>query len=61
MKNGAQECCEFIEVHATKGIIMNGFLIWANIERQTTPENLWKEEGTTKFLKEEISDVKDTP
>ena len=55
LKNGAQECCEFLEVHTTKG-----FLLWTNIEMQTTPENIWKEEGTAKFLKEEITDAKET-
>ena len=60
LSNGVKECCEFIEVHATKGVIMNGFLLWANIERQTTPENIWKEEATAKFLKEEITDAKET-
>ena len=38
---------------------MNGFLLWANIQRQTTPENIWKDECTANFLKEEITDGKE--
>ena len=59
LKQGVKECCEFVEVHATKGVIMNGFLLWANIQRQTTPDNIWKDECTANFLKEEITDAKE--
>ena len=40
LKHGINECCEFMEVHATNGKVLNGFLLWANIQRQITPENL---------------------
>ena len=40
LKHGIKECCEFKEVHASNGVILNGFLLWLDIPRQTTPEKL---------------------
>ena len=43
LKHGMKECCEFMEVHhANNGVELNGFLLWLDIQRQTTPERLWK-------------------
>ena len=57
--NGVDDACEFIKVYAKSGVVMNGFLMWANIQRLTTPENEWKEEALKKFLKSEITDAKE--
>ena len=60
LKHGIKECCEFMEVHATNGVVLNGgFLLWLDIQRQTTPENVWKVQAVKRFLKEEIADAKE--
>ena len=58
-KNGIKECCEFIEIHAENGAAINGFLLWVNIQRHVTPENIWKSQAAIKFLKEEITEAKE--
>ena len=39
---------------------MNGFLLWANIQRLTRAETEWKEEAVASFLKGEITDAKES-
>ena len=56
---GTEETYEFIKVHGTNGVVMNSFLLWANIQRVTRPEKAWKDEALTKFLKEEITEAKE--
>ena len=58
-KKGVKECNEFLEVYATNDAILNGLLLWINIQRHVTPENIWKTQAVTKFLKEEITDAKE--
>ena len=41
-KPGVKECCEFIEIHTSSSAVLNGLLLWADVQRQTTPENVWK-------------------
>ena len=36
LKSGVQECCEFINIHATKGAIISGLLLWADIKKATS-------------------------
>ena len=59
LKNGVNECCEFIEIHATHGVLLNGLLLWADIQRQTTPENIWKTQAITKSVSGEITEAKE--
>ena len=47
-----------MEVHATNGVVLNGFLLWTDIQREITPENVWKVQAVKRFLKEEITDAK---
>ena len=54
-----KECCEFMEVYATNGVVLTGFLLWLDIQRQIKPENLWKEQAVQRFLKEEITDARE--
>ena len=58
-KNGVKEACEFIEVHAINGAIINPFLLWADIQRKMHPENKWKEEAPQNFVKTEITEAKE--
>ena len=44
---------------AKHGVVMNGFLLWADIQRRTTALNIWKEEALKRFTKEEITDAKE--
>ena len=39
-KPGVKECCEFIEIHTSSSAVLNGLLLWADVQRQTTPENV---------------------
>ena len=57
--NGVQDCCDFIKVHAMNGVILNGLLLWADIQRKVTPENIWKVQAVKKFDSEEITESKD--
>ena len=58
--NGVDDACEFIKVYAKGGVIINGFLLWANIQRLTKPEKVWKDEAAASFLKTEITDAKES-
>ena len=57
-KNGVEECCKFIKAHVVNGVVLNGFLLWANIQRKTTIENIWKAQAISSFDKEEITTAK---
>ena len=57
--SGLKETCEFLNIHGANGIVMNGFLVWANIQRMSKPVNNWKEEALSKFVKEEITEAKE--
>ena len=57
-KNGVQDCVDFIKIQATNGVVLNGLLLWADIERKTTAENIWKTQAISKFDKDEISEAK---
>ena len=59
MKNGVNECCEFIEIHARHGALLNGLLLWADIQRKTAPENIWKTQAITNFVSGEITEAKE--
>ena len=59
VSKGTKESCDFIRIHGTHGVVMNGLLLWANIQRMTRPENAWKEDALTKFVKEEITEAKE--
>ena len=58
-KPGVKECCEFIEVHTSSSAVLNGFLLWADVQRQITPENIWKAQAMKKVLKEDITQAKE--
>ena len=58
--SGVQECCEYIEVHAKNGAITNGLLLWADIQRKRLPANTWKAEAEKRFLKDEITEAKES-
>ena len=38
------------------GVILNGLLLWANIQRKVTPENIWEAQLVKKFECEEITE-----
>ena len=56
--NGVQDCCEFIRVHATNGVLLNGLLLWPDMQWKVTPENIWKAQAVKKFDSEEITGSK---
>ena len=57
--NAVQDCCDFIKVHAMNGVILNGLLLWADIQRKVTPENIWKAQAVKTFDSEEITESKE--
>ena len=57
---GVDDACEFIKVYSKDGVLINGFLLWANLQRVTRTENEWKEAAVASFLKSEITDAKDS-
>ena len=38
LKQGVYECIEFLKCHATNGVLLNGLLLWIDIQRKTTAE-----------------------
>lgn len=58
LKNGVGVCCEFIKVHALNGALFNSFLLWADIQRKSLAEDIWKEQAMKRFNKEEIHEAK---
>ena len=58
-RNGVEDCCNFLKTRATNGVSLNGLLLWADIQRKVTPENIWKAQAVTKFDSEEITEAKD--
>ena len=59
-KKSVQEVFEFINAHAESGAVVNGLLLWVDIQRGMNPENIWKEQAQKRFLSEEITEGKDT-
>ena len=59
-KNGVEECCEFIKAHVVNGVVLSGFLLWANIERKTTAENIWKAQAILVLIKKRLLRLKRT-
>ena len=59
-KNGVKESCEFIQVHAINGVVIDSFLLWADIQRKMHPENKWKGDAERNFVKTEITAAKET-
>ena len=59
VKNGVKESCEFIDIHATNGVIINPMLLWVDIQRKMHPEDKWKIEAGKKFVKTEITEAKE--
>ena len=57
-EKSTNESLDFIKAHAENGVIINGFLLWVDIHRKTTPDNIWKDQAIKRFSKEEISDAK---
>ena len=49
--NAKNEIVENHKVHAMNGVILNGLLLWADIQRKVTPENNWKAKAVKKLAK----------
>lgn len=56
---GLQESVLCLRNMALHGVILNGLLVWVNMQRQTTAENIWKALAIRHFTKEEITDAKE--
>ena len=57
-KTGFQESIICLSQIALHGLIVNGLLLWADIQRRTTPSKEWKEKALIHFNDEEISNAK---
>ena len=55
---GLHESLERLSSNALHGLIVNGFLLWADIKRRTTADKIWKAEALKHFSKEEITNAK---
>ena len=56
---GLQESVLCMTNLALHGVIINRFLVWADIQRRTTAENIWNDESLKQFIIEEITDAKE--
>ena len=59
IKQGVSECIEFLKCHANNDVILNGLLLWTDIQRKTTAKDVWKSQALNKFTKEEITAAKE--
>ena len=57
-KGGVKKMEEFLKTSVPNGIVMNGLLVWINIQRKSTAENIWKSQLLKKNLAEEITAAK---
>lgn len=55
---GLQECVLSLNNIALHGVVFNGFLVWADTQRKTIPQDIWKEKALKHFTSEEITDAK---
>ena len=55
---GIEECLVCIKSISLHGVILDGFLQWADTQRRTIASNLWKKEATKHFTDEEIKNAK---
>ena len=55
---GVSECLNFLKCYADSGVVLSGLLLWANIQRKTTAENIWKRQALSHFTGEEITQAK---
>ena len=58
-KEGVNETCEFVRIHATSGVAINSFLVWADIQRQLHPDDHWKPLAVKGFIPSEITEAKE--
>ena len=56
---GLQESVLCLRNTALHGVILSGLLVWVNMQRRTTAENIWKAIATKHFTKDEITDAKE--
>ena len=59
IKRGVSECIEFLKCHANNDVILNDLLLWIDIQRKTTAEDVWESQALHKFTKEEITAAKE--
>ena len=57
-KTGFQESIICLSQIALHGLIVNGLLLWADIQHRTAPSKEWKEKALIHFNDEEISNAK---
>ena len=55
---GLEQTTVYIESLALHGAVFNGFLVWADTQRRTVPEDIWKAEALKFFSAEEVSEAK---
>ena len=55
---GLEETALCLRGIALHGVILNGFLVWADLKRRTIPINTWKEDAIRYFTEDEIADAK---
>ena len=56
---GFQESVLCLSSIALHGMVVNGLLLWVDIQRRTVPANEWKEKAAKHFTAGEISNAKD--
>ena len=55
---GLQETVTCLSNLALHGVILNGLLLWVDIQRRTIASGIWKAEATKHFTQEEITNAK---
>ena len=44
----------YLKKEAKNGIVINGILVWMDIQQRSTPPNVWMSQAVEEFLEEEV-------
>ena len=57
-KKGVERVEEFLKNSAPNGVVLSGLLLFINIQRKSTGENIWKAQVLKRYLPEDIAVAK---
>jgi hypothetical protein len=49
-----EDVFSYLKKEAKNGIVINGILVWIDIQQRSTPPNVWMSQAAEEFLEEEV-------
>jgi hypothetical protein len=49
---------DYLKKAAKNGIVVNGKIVWIDIQQNETAENIWKAQATVRFNDDEVTEAK---